>query len=76
MFAGIIKVIKGCGQVKAALEAVDDDVDLDGKRETEELKECFENLVQLGKEFFAEASKGFRIAVVLIEHVAKSVKEA
>lgn len=72
MFGAIVKSIKILGKAKASLEAVDDDVDLDGKRELDELKECFDNLVHLGKEVVAELKKGWSIAAALIDHVAKA----
>ena len=72
MFGSLVKGIKILGKAKASLEAVDDDVDLDGKRELDELKESFDNIVHLGKEIIAELKKGWAIAAALIDHVAKA----
>lgn len=79
MFAGIVKAVKVVGVAKAMLDSVDDDVDLDGVSEVDELKGKFESCVKLGKQFvelgkrlFAELKDAWVIVLGLINHVAKA----
>lgn len=72
MFKGLVQAIKVVGKAKASLEAIDDDIDLDGHRELDQLKEKFENVVHLFKEMIPEIRDGVAIIVRLVDHVAKA----
>lgn len=74
MIKALFKGIKLLGQAKAALEAVDDDVDLDGKSEVDELKESFDELRRLVGEVITETKVFYGLVVLLVEHVAKAAR--
>lgn len=84
LFKGVVVGIKKMAQVKAALDAFDDDTDLDGVAEYEELKGCFsrghkiviDKCVPAAKELIAELKQASGLAVGLINHIAKAIKEA
>lgn len=87
MFKMILTGIKVFGSGKAALEAVDDDVDLDGVKETDELKQSFERMQATASQgvkdgqslfklimekLFPELKLFFSIAQGLVQHVCEA----
>lgn len=87
MFKKMILFIKGAAkaksvfddyfdEAKAFFDAIDDDIDLDGKRETDELRDCLDNCIQLGKDLVNEAKKGYSIAVILFKHCLTEMRNA
>lgn len=86
---GLLKGIKIAGKAKAAIDALDDDTDLDGVKEVDELKakvpaikakaeallvQCKEALAA-GQELAGEIKDAGLIALGLINHVAKEASK-
>ena len=70
MFAKILSAIKILGKGKAMLEAIDDDTDLDGKPEIDELREKYLIAKEQGIALFGTCKDFCAIAAGLISLVA------
>lgn len=76
MFGFVISAAKYFGKGKAMAEAIDDDVDLDGVSEVDELKGSYHVLLgywnMMLEKMFPELKNFFSIFVGLVNHIAKA----
>lgn len=64
--------IKAAGVVQAKLNALGDDIDLDGKPEMQEIKEKLPVIIEKGKALFVDVKELALLAWSLAKHVAEA----